>query len=135
MTESSSKLSSNVIEVVEGDVLYRNVPIIYIVRSNETNYINFVKPLILAQELGTPHQIAIVNTKDPFYGEVHPERFVPAINDRCPVTHQEINVFESTACLQYLAAQYDSKGLWTGQNAWERGQVMSWTEYQTAGLG
>lgn len=94
-----------------------------------------MKPLILAAELKIPHIIAVIDTKEEWYGRIHPERFVPAIRDRCFVTKQDTVVFESTACLQYLAEQYDGQREWLGRNAWEKAQVQSWTAYQTAGLG
>jgi hypothetical protein len=60
---------------------------------------------------------------------------VPAIRDRDPETGEDAIVFEGTACLQYLADRFDKSGEWTGRTAAEKAAVMSWTEYQTAGLG
>jgi glutathione S-transferase len=60
---------------------------------------------------------------------------VPALRDQDPITKEEVTVFEGTACLQYLADRFDTDGAWTGHTAYERGQVLSWTAYQTAGLG
>jgi glutathione S-transferase len=60
---------------------------------------------------------------------------VPSLKDQDPVTKEEVIVFEGTACLQYLADRFDTDGLWTGRTAYEKGQVLSWTAYQTAGLG
>lgn len=91
--------------------------------------------MILAEELQFPHFISVIDTKEEWYYKVHPERYVPALKDQDPVTKQEIFVFESTACLQYLAERFDTEGYWAGRNAWERAQVLSWTAYQTAGLG
>ena len=59
---------------------------------------------------------------------------VPSLKDQDPGTNEEVIVFESTACLQYLADRFDD-GTWTGRNAAERGLVLSWTAYQTAALG
>ena len=94
-----------------------------------------MKPLILAEELRLPHVLAVIDTKDQWYYAVHPERYVPALKDRDPKSGKEFYVFESTGCLQYLAEQYDVKGLWKGRTAQEKGCVLSWTAYQTAGLG
>jgi glutathione S-transferase len=91
--------------------------------------------LILAEELQFPHVISVIDTKEEWYYKVHPERYVPALKDQDPVTKQEVFVFESTACLQYLAERFDTEGYWAGRNVWERAQVLSWTAYQTAGLG
>jgi glutathione S-transferase len=44
-------------------------------------------------------------------------------------------VFESTACLQFLADRSDADGYWSGITASEKAAVLSWTAYQTAGLG
>lgn len=94
-----------------------------------------MKPLILAEELQIDYIISVIDTKSAWYSQIHPEKYVPAIKDWCPEAQKEIVVFESTACMQYLADRYDSDGLWTGRNAAERAAVLSWTAYQTAGLG
>lgn len=91
--------------------------------------------MILAEELQIPYVASVIDTKSEWYREVHPERYVPALKDWCPDTKKEINVFESTACLQYLAERYDAEGIWMGKTAAERAAVLSWTAYQTAGLG
>jgi glutathione S-transferase len=103
--------------------------------ADETSYINYMKPLILARELDAPHVLSIIDTKSEWFYSIHPERYVPAIRDRDPVTGEDAIVFEGTACLQYLADRFDKSGEWTGRTAAEKAAVMSWTEYQTAGLG
>ncbi|KAI3326355.1 glutathione S-transferase [Xylariaceae sp. AK1471] len=122
-------------EVVNGDLVYDGRVIIYIIKADQTSYINYMKPLMLAEELGINHVISVVDTKATWYHKIHPERYVPALKDWCSVTEKEIVVFESTACLQYLAEQYDQAGAWSGRNAAEKAAVLSWTAYQTAGLG
>ncbi|KAL5356677.1 hypothetical protein BJX96DRAFT_187400 [Aspergillus floccosus] len=102
--------------------------------SDETSYINYIKPLILARELEIPHVLSVIDTKDEWFYRIHPERMVPSLKDQDPETKAEVIVFESTACLQYLADRFD-EGTWTGRNAAERGSVLSWTAYQTAALG
>lgn len=102
--------------------------------ADETSYINYIKPLILAHELEIPHVLSVIDTKDEWFYRIHPERMVPSLKDQDPETKAEVIVFESTACLQYLADRFDD-GTWTGRNAAERGSVLSWTAYQTAALG
>lgn len=94
-----------------------------------------MKPLVLVEELGVPYELCIIDTKSQWYYQVHPERYVPAIKDWCPDEKKEITVFESTACLQYLTDRYDFEGVWMGKTAAERANVLSWTAYQSAGLG
>ncbi|OAQ69406.1 glutathione S-transferase GliG-like [Purpureocillium lilacinum] len=122
-------------EVVEGDPEFDGRVIIYVIKADETSYINYIKPLILARELNAPHVLAIIDTHSQWYYSIHPERYVPAIRDRDPVTGEDAIVFEGTACIQYLAERFDKNGDWTGRTAAEKAAVMSWTEYQTAGIG
>jgi glutathione S-transferase len=103
--------------------------------ADQTSYINYIKPLILASELQFPHVISVIKTTDEWYSSVHPERYVPALKDFDTESQKDVVVFESTACLQYIAEKFDREGVWSGRNAWEKGQVLSWTAYQTAGLG
>lgn len=60
---------------------------------------------------------------------------VPSLKDQDPDTGKDIYVFEGTACLQYLADRFDLDGSWTGRTAFEKGNVYSWTAYQTAAIG
>ncbi|KIX09592.1 uncharacterized protein Z518_00672 [Rhinocladiella mackenziei CBS 650.93] len=122
-------------EIVWGDVPYDGRVILYILKADETNYINFIKPLILAEELQFPHLLAIIDTKEEWFYRIHPERYVPSLKDQDPATGEEVIVFEGTACLQYLAHRFDQDGYWSGRTASERAQVYSWTAYQTAGIG
>ena len=105
------------------------------IAADETSYINYIKPLILAEELQLPYIFSVIDTKDEWYYSVHPERYVPALKDRDPDTSKDFFVFESTACLQHLAGRFDTEGLWTGRSLDEKAAVLSWTSYQTAGLG
>ncbi|KAI4149523.1 MAG: hypothetical protein LQ340_004589 [Diploschistes diacapsis] len=122
-------------EVVHGDPQYDGRVILYIIKADQTSYINYIKPLVLAAELQCPHVVAVIKTTDEWFYRIHPERYVPSLRDRDPETGQEAIVFESTACLQYLAERFDSKGDWAGRTAFEKAAVLSWTAYQTAGLG
>jgi gliotoxin/aspirochlorine biosynthesis glutathione S-transferase len=91
--------------------------------------------LILAQELGFPHVLSVIDTKSQWAYKIHPERMVPSLKDKDPTTGEQINVFEGTACVQYLADRFDVNGDWSGRTAAERAAVYTWTAYQTAGLG
>ncbi|KAF2677294.1 glutathione S-transferase [Lentithecium fluviatile CBS 122367] len=122
-------------QIVKGDLEYDGRVILYIIKADQTSYINYIKPLMLAEELQFQHVISVIDTKDEWYYNVHPERYVPALKDRDPETNKDLVVFEGTACLQYLAERFDAEGTWSGRNAWEKAQVLSWTAYQTAGLG
>ncbi|KAI0402331.1 glutathione S-transferase [Xylaria palmicola] len=122
-------------EVVTGDLPYDGRVILYIIKADQTSYINYIKPLILAEELQLPHVISVIDTKSEWYRRIHPERYVPALRDEDPQDGREVIVFESTACLQYLAERFDEDGSWQGRNAREKGDILSWTSYQTAGLG
>lgn len=122
-------------EVVDGDLSYDGRVILYILKADQTNYINYIKPLILAEELHLHYVASVIDTTSQWYYSVHPERYVPALKDWCPETEKEIIVFEGTACLQYLIDRYDADGLWNGRNPAEKAAVLSWTAYQTAGLG
>ncbi|KAK7540281.1 glutathione S-transferase, partial [Phyllosticta paracitricarpa] len=102
---------------------------------DQTSYINYIKPLIFAEELGFPHLLSVIDTRDEWFYAVHPKRIVPSLKDQDDVTGEKIIGFEGTACLQYLAAKFDNEGLWTGRTWWEKAQVLSWTAFQTAGLG
>ncbi|KIA75384.1 hypothetical protein HK57_00103 [Aspergillus ustus] len=122
-------------EIRQGDVEYDGRVILYVIKADQTSYINYIKPLIFARELKIPHLLSVIDTKDEWFYRIHPERMVPSLKDQDPENKQEVIVFESTACLQYLADRFDVDGSWTGRNAAEKGAVLSWTAYQTAALG
>lgn len=121
--------------IVKGNIDFDGRVIVYIVKANQTSYINYIKPLILLEELKISHVVSVVDTTEEWYSEIHPERYVPSLKDKDPQTGQTVIVFESTACLQYLADRFDSSGLWRGSTASERAAILSWTSYETAGLG
>lgn len=104
-------------------------------KADPTNYINYMKPLVLASELRVPHVVSVIDTRDEWYRRIHPERYVPALKDRDPATGEDFYVFESTACLQHLSEAYDPTGLWKGSTVAEKAAIYTWTAYQTAGLG
>ena len=51
------------------------------------------------------------------------------------VTTLPVNIFDSSACLQYIVDKYDKEGLYGGKNIWERTMVTNWLMAYTAGLG
>jgi gliotoxin/aspirochlorine biosynthesis glutathione S-transferase len=108
---------------------------ILIYKADQTSYINYIKPLIFAEELQFPHLLSVIDTKDEWFYSIHPERMVPSLRDQDPVTKEKVVVFESTATLQYLADRFDTDGTWSGRTAFEKGAILSWTAYQTAALG
>ncbi|KAK0617474.1 O-methyltransferase-domain-containing protein [Immersiella caudata] len=122
--------------VVKGDVAADGQRVVmYIIKADQTSYINYIKPLILAVELEIPHVLSVIDTKDEWYFKIHPQRMVPALKDRDPTTGEDAIVFESTACLQYLCERFDRNGAWVGRTAAEKSSVLAWTAYQTAALG
>ncbi|CZT16513.1 related to glutathione S-transferase GliG [Ramularia collo-cygni] len=123
-------------EVVIGDPeSYDGRVILYVIKADQTSYINYIKPLILAEELQLPHLLSVIDTKSQWAYEIHPERMVPALRDQDPESGQTVNVFEGTACLYYLCDRFDTAGDWIGRNAFEKGNIHAWTAYQTAGIG
>lgn len=105
------------------------------ITADQTSYINYIKPIILAEELKVDYTMSIIDTKTEWAYRIHPERMVPALRDYDLATGQVARVFESTACLYYLAEKFDTDGTWTGRGPAERAQVHSWMALQTAGLG
>ncbi|KAF2259666.1 putative glutathione S-transferase GliG-like protein [Lojkania enalia] len=133
--EASTATESLNYEIVSGDHEHDGRVILYVIKADETSYINYIKPLILALELKIPHVISVIDTREEWFYKIHPERYVPALRDRDPETGEDLSVFEGTACLQYLCEQWDNDGYWRGRTAAEKAAVFSWTAYQTAGLG
>ncbi|KJX94161.1 hypothetical protein TI39_contig4213g00002 [Zymoseptoria brevis] len=109
--------------------------VLYVIKADQTSYINYIKPIILAEELKVDYTMSIIDTKTEWAYRIHPERMVPALRDYDLATGQVARVFESTACLYYLAEKFDTDGTWTGRGPAERAQVHSWMALQTAGLG
>ncbi|OGE47513.1 hypothetical protein PENARI_c042G05209 [Penicillium arizonense] len=129
-------MSSTNGQVIIGDVPKdNNQLVLYIIQADETSYINYIKPLILAQELAIPHVISLIDTTSQWAYKIHPERMVPALRDVDPESGEPFHVFEGTACLQYMADRFDTHGDWARRTAAERGAVFTWVAYQTAGIG
>jgi gliotoxin/aspirochlorine biosynthesis glutathione S-transferase len=64
---------------------------------------------------------------------------IPALEDFADESKDEprrrVAVWESTSCLTFLADKYDSEGLFSGRNLYERTQVGNWMALHTASLG
>jgi len=76
-----------------------------------------------------------------WFHAVNPYKMVPALEDVAVVDsgtspcEERINVFDSSACLLYLADKYDKEGVFGGRGLRERASVISWLMGYTAGLG
>lgn len=109
--------------------------------ANATNTANTLKPLILIEALQIPHHIHIImsTSNETWFHKVNPYKMVPAMEDVCTSSGTEtkkwINVFDSSACLTYLAEKWDEAGMFSGTCNAERGSVQSWLMGYTAGLG
>ncbi|RKK65776.1 hypothetical protein BFJ69_g15989 [Fusarium oxysporum] len=77
-------------EIVKGDLDADGRVILYIIKADATSYINYIKPIILAEELNTPYVLSIIDTKDEWFYKIHPERYVPSLKDRDPETGQDV---------------------------------------------
>jgi glutathione S-transferase len=90
------------------------------------NSINVQKVMWTVGELGLEHER--IDVGGPFagldteaYGRLNPNRLIPAIEDGATV------VWESQACVRYLAARYDAGGLWPDNPA-ERSHADRWMD-------
>lgn len=92
------------------------------------NSINVQKVMWTVDELGLEHermdvggQFGGLDTSD--YVAINPNRLVPTIDDDGAV------VWESNACVRYLAARHDRGGLWPEEPA-ARAQADMWMDWQ-----
>ncbi|KAF2656944.1 glutathione S-transferase [Lophiostoma macrostomum CBS 122681] len=93
-------------------------------------------PLMLLECLGIGHHVEVIDCKsDTWFANINPLRMVPAIEDVESPDGTRPTVFESSACLRYIAEKYDGKGDYRGRTGWERAQVSSWLAMHNAGLG
>jgi glutathione S-transferase len=60
---------------------------------------------------------------------------VPALEDVALNGEPRPRVFESSACLQYIACKYDAEGIFSGNSDNEKAQVFSWIAMHDSGLG
>ncbi len=97
-----------------------------------TNSINVQKVMWAVGELGLAHQridaggaFGGLDTDD--FGERNPNRRVPTIED------DGLVMWESNACVRYLAARYDAGGLWPEDPAM-RARADMWMDWQQTTL-
>ncbi|CAD6928631.1 unnamed protein product [Tilletia controversa] len=70
--------------------------------------------------------------KNPEFLAINPNGRVPALVDH---SNNDFTVWESGACLIYLADKYDQEGRFYGRNAEERALTAQWLTHQLSGLG
>ncbi|KAJ5212198.1 uncharacterized protein N7498_003844 [Penicillium cinerascens] len=115
--------------------------VLYVKKASPTSTANAVKPLMLIEALKIPHTIHIIEStsNETWFHSVNPYKMVPAMEDveiyQVNSKPQRLNVFDSSACLTYLAEKYDKQGLYNGKDLCERTIVMNWLMSYTAGLG
>jgi glutathione S-transferase len=97
-----------------------------------TNSINVQKVMWAVGELGLAHERidaggAFGGLDTPEYGALNPNRRVPTIDDDGTV------LWESNACVRYLAARYGAGGLWP-EDVKRRGRSDLWMDWQQTSL-
>ncbi len=97
-----------------------------------TNSINVQKVMWAVGELGLAHQRvdaggAFGGLDSDEYGERNPNRRVPTIED------DGLVMWESNACVRYLAARYDAGGLWPEEPV-ARARADMWMDWQQTTL-
>lgn len=140
MSERPSDLVVNrlVLFVVKGESSRRisKSPLMQSTTGTATSTHNTVKPLILLEELGVPHDIYVVEkVSAPWFSEINPHKMVPAILDRSPDGRDTLRAWESTSTLMYIADTYDKDGTFGGRNVQERSEINNWLTLHTAALG
>ncbi|KAJ5328937.1 Glutathione S-transferase/chloride channel C-terminal [Penicillium brevicompactum] len=115
--------------------------VLYVKKASPTSTANTVKPLMLIEALGIPHHIHLITStsNETWFHSVNPYKMVPAMEDSVEIesdsSTERTNVFDSSACLTFLAEKYDTEGLYRGKNLHERTIIMNWLMSYTAGLG
>ncbi|HLT01857.1 MAG TPA: glutathione S-transferase [Geminicoccaceae bacterium] len=97
-----------------------------------SNSINVQKVMWTVGELALPHQRidiggAFGGLDTPEYGKLNPNRRVPTVEDG------EVVVWESNACVRYLAARYGAGSLWPEDPA-KRVLADMWMDWQQTTL-
>ena len=97
-----------------------------------TNSINVQKVMWAVGELGLPHERidaggTFGGLDTPDYGALNPNRKVPTIDDDGTV------IWESNACVRYLAARYGAGRLWP-EDVKRRGRSEMWMDWQQTTL-
>lgn len=97
-----------------------------------TNSINVQKVMWAVGEIGLAHERMDAGGRfggldTPEYGALNPNRLVPAIDD------DGVVVWESNACVRYLAARHDPGGLWP-EDPGMRAAADMWMDWQLTRL-
>ena len=97
------------------------------------NSINVQKVMWTVGELGLEHERIDAGGKfgrldTPEYGAMNPNRRVPTVDD------DGVIVWESNACVRYIAARYGAGRLWPEDPA-ARAQADMWMDWQVSTLG
>jgi gliotoxin/aspirochlorine biosynthesis glutathione S-transferase len=102
-----------------------------------TSGANVVKVLALILALDIPHHIQVVGStkNDEWFHDINPLKMVPALEATDTQDGKRLNIWESSACLDYVARTYDTKGEYGGRNTWEEIQIRNWLTMHTSGLG
>ncbi|KUL82981.1 hypothetical protein ZTR_10300 [Talaromyces verruculosus] len=118
---------------------------LYVKKATKTSGPNVAKILILMDLLHIPYDYKVITSpsESDWFGEINPYKMVPAVtsSEESVVLREGdqgkpvLNVFESSACLTFLADKYDVEGLYKGKSLSERARVSSWLMAYTAGLG
>ncbi|EEA28312.1 glutathione S-transferase GliG [Talaromyces marneffei ATCC 18224] len=110
---------------------------LYVKKATHTSGPNVAKLLILLDLLHIPYDYKVLTSpsESEWFGEINPYKMVPAITSLEESATAVLNVFESSACLTFLADKYDREGLYKGKTLAERARVSSWLMAYTAGLG
>ncbi|KAK7029381.1 Glutathione S-transferase 2 [Paramarasmius palmivorus] len=99
---------------------------------------------IFLEELGTPYDVVAMSIKDSDIGQVHNQVKSPWFleinpNGRIPaITHNGFNVFETSAILLYLAAEFDKEnkfGYNPSQSPKEYSELLQWLFFTHGGIG
>ncbi|OZJ02545.1 hypothetical protein BZG36_04509 [Bifiguratus adelaidae] len=95
------------------------------------------KVALLLEELGLSYTVNPLpfgpeGVKSPKYLAICPNGRVPALIDH---GNGDCIVWESGACLYYLAEMYDKSGKYFGRNVNEKTEVMVWLTHQLSGVG
>ncbi|KAK4153859.1 glutathione S-transferase tcpG [Chaetomidium leptoderma] len=117
--------------------------VLYVRKALPAPTMNSLKPLMLIEALSIPHSIHLIQSlqEETWLHDVNPFKLLPAMEDveLCNTgdgtTQRRLNVFDSSACLLYMADKYDTDRTWLGRGLAERTVVMSWTVAYAAGLG
>ena len=90
---------------------------------------------MLIECLQIPHHIEVVSCQtDLWFAHINPLKMVPAFEDAEATDGSRATVFESSACLRYIADKYDKEGTFSGKSDWEKAQVSSWLAMHNAAL-